>query len=496
MKRLSILLLLLPALCFAKTVGERFPAAVECALQEAGNNRKSLEKLLRYYQKAGNAEKYDAACFLVANMRWHSLGGTVLSYDAAVDSFRRASDAAYYRLIKGTTPEMQETDPLHKALKDSSAISAKRLAAFRFSDPEVSPEELLDIQALDGGFIRRQIEHAFKLRRQVPRVHDMPFRDFCEYILPYRAIADYPLVTGADTLSAFFGKYLQADTAQCMKSLAERYNRALWWLRHYHGQYPFETMLGFPDLFYTGVHECADIAEYAAQIFRACGVPATVEYNVAYRIWDTRHFMVAVPDMTGKWMPFNPEAQIPTTDYSGLRPCLNIFRFHFGAQPDNPYSLAAEKEPLPDDLANPCIEDVSALYLDVTEMSVSLDSTFPPGRHLAYLASFTPGVGLTAVTWGEKDKGRAVFKHVVKDNIYFPVSCRDDGRLLPAGRPFHLISDDTCENGWRIQYFPQPNGERVAVTLRRKYPPQAAPLGASCRHGWHSRVGSGLCKLQ
>ncbi len=470
MYRLVIFALVLSAFLPVLADKWEFSPEVEKALQEAGRNRKSLQAVLEHYRKAGDKEKYKAACFLVANMVWHRLGGRVVSYDAAIDSFRRAADAAYYGLIKGTTAEMQETDPLHRTLEDSSAAGAARLAKYHFAAPVVLGEEYADVEELDGAFVKRQVEHAFGLRKRVERVRRMSFDDFCRYVLPYRAIGGYPLVAGADEYASVFGKYLQADTTRNMTALGERYNRALWWLKHYHGQYPFETLLGFPDTFFMGIHDCVDIAENGARILRSCGLPAVVEYNVAYRIWASRHFMVAIPDEQGRWMPFNPESQVPSLDYSRYRTCLNILRFHFERVPDNPYSLTiGTSEPLPEDMADPCVEDVTALYMDVARLELPA-SGVPADRRLAYLASFTPGLGLTAVTWGVRKKGVFRFDKVVKDNIYFPVFCEDNGSLSPFGVPFSLYSDSTRREGWRMEPFLQPSGQLVPVTLKRKYP--------------------------
>jgi len=454
----------------AGRAGNGFPDDVEQALARAGGNRASLEKMLHRYRRSGDREKYRAACFLVRHMTWHSLGGHVVSYDAAVDSFRRAADSAYYALIAGTTALMQETDPLHRALVDSSRAAAERVKAYAFREPVVEPEELPDIATLDGRFLTKQIEHAFELRRRVDRVRRMPFADFCEQILPYRAIGGYPLVTGADELYGIFGKYLQADTARNYVALIERYNRALWWLRHFHGAYPFETTLGFPDLFFTGFHDCVDIAEYGAKILRACGVPAMVEYNQAYRIWSSRHFMVAIPDSLGRWMPFSPETEVPSSDYRGYRPCLNIVRLHFSRQENNPYSLRNAGEPLPEGMADPCMEDVSAGYMDVARLTLPLDAAVPAARKLVYLASFEPGNGLTAVTWGVRTARGFVFDCAVKDHLYFPAYCGDDGALRPFGTPFELHSDSLRPSEGRIVPLPRSAGVKVPVTLRRKYP--------------------------
>lgn len=440
-------------------------------LEKADGNRKSLVEMLRHYKRGKkDKERYEAACFLVSNMRWHSLGGRVVSYDPRIDSLRNRADSTYYRLIKGTTAEAQESDPLHKTLGDSAAAAAARVQAISFSEPEVEVFEMPDIRIIDGRFIASQIESAFRLRREKERIRNLSFADFCEYVLPYRSIGNYPLVVESKTLSDFFGKYLLPDESDGPEEIGARYNRVLWWLRHWHGRYPFDTTIGFPDLFYTGFHDCIDMACYCSLVFRSCGIPAAVDYNTAYKIWDTRHYMVSLPDGNGKWMSYDPESGLPTHDTKGLYPCLNIFRLHFGRQEGNPYSLRADGEPVPEELSDPCIEDVSRNYLSVTELDIPVTRPLPATHRLVYLASFQPGTGLTAVTWGiaDREKGKIHFGNVVTNHIYFPVTCERDGRLRPYGTPFSIREDK--ERGWVARPVVHEEGLTVPVRIGRKYP--------------------------
>lgn len=209
------------------SIDDEFPDDVMLTLEKADGNRKSLVEMLRRYKRGKDRERYEAACFLVSNMRWHSLGGRVVSYDPRIDSLRNRADSTYYRLIKGTTAEAQESDPLHKTLGDSAAAAAARVQAISFSEPEVEVFEKPDIRIIDGRFIASQIESAFRLRREKERIRNLSFADFCEYVLPYRSIGNYPLVVESKTLSDFFGKYLLPDESAGPEEIGARYNRVL-----------------------------------------------------------------------------------------------------------------------------------------------------------------------------------------------------------------------------------------------------------------------------
>lgn len=447
-----------------------FPSAVMSALQKAGANRESLEKMLRHYKHCGNDEKYKAACFLVSGMPYHQQNCHIRSYDKRLDSLCQSSMAAYYTLTKDATVAEMENSPLRQTLLDSAQAAGSRATAINFSSPQVEAAMRPDIETLSGEFIAAHIEHVFMLRKTVERIRKLSFSDFCEYVLPYRAMGNYPVVLPSGKFRDDYNRFMRADSSTDITESIARYNQAMWWIRRWNGQFPFDVPLGYPDLCFNGFQDCVDVANYGAQIFRACGIPAAVEFNVAYKVLDTRHFTVAVMDDEGRWMSFSPESELPSHDHSRLAPALNIMRLHFGPQRNNPAALA-QGEPLPEVLSDPCIEDVSHLYLDVGSLTIDIEKRIPRSRRLAYLASFQPGCGLVAVTWGKVSHfGRKVkFQQVVKDHIYFPVYCDDMGRLVPFAAPFVVRSSDN-EDGIKVERLLHPSGKYIATTLHRKYP--------------------------
>lgn len=447
-----------------------FPAAVMLALQKAGANRESLEKMLRHYKHCGNDEKYKAACFLVSGMPYHQQNCHIRSYDKRLDSLCQSSMAAYYTLTKDATVAEMENSPLRQTLLDSAQAAGSRATAISFSSPQVEAAIRPDIETLSGEFIAAHIEHVFMLRKTVERIRKLSFSDFCEYVLPYRAMGNYPVVLPSGKFRDDYNRFMRADSSTDITESIARYNQAMWWIRRWNGQFPFDVPLGYPDLCFNGFQDCVDVANYGAQIFRACGIPAAVEFNVAYKVLDTRHFTVAIMDDEGRWMSFSPESELPSHDHSRLAPALNIMRLHFGPQRNNPAALT-QGEPLPEVLSDPCIEDVSHLYLDVGALIIDIEKRIPRSRRLAYLASFQPGCGLVAVTWGKVSHfGRKVkFQQVVKDHIYFPVYCDDMGRLVPFAAPFVVRSSDN-EDGIKVERLLHPSGKYIATTLHRKYP--------------------------
>lgn len=131
------------------------PEAVEQGLQAAGANRASLERVLADYRRGPSSEKYDAACYLVAHMRWHKRAGYVEHYDPRLDSLWTAATTAYLTLTTGHSAADQRRQPLRKALNDTAAALRKRTEALRLTPPAMHIEEQPDAASLTGDYVRR-----------------------------------------------------------------------------------------------------------------------------------------------------------------------------------------------------------------------------------------------------------------------------------------------------------------------------------------------------
>lgn len=69
-KGLFILIcLLIPSVEGRPSIDDEFPDDVMLTLEKADGNRKSLVEMLRRYKRGKDRERYEAACFLVSNMR-------------------------------------------------------------------------------------------------------------------------------------------------------------------------------------------------------------------------------------------------------------------------------------------------------------------------------------------------------------------------------------------------------------------------------------------
>lgn len=444
-------------------------AEVEHALYQAGDNRASLETLLQGY--ARDKEKLAAARYLIANMVWHKVSGRVISHDHRMDSIRDRADSVYYALVAGRPDTAINNPRFNKKLSAVDRPFRKRSEALHLAEPEVEVGERTDIEVVDGTFLRRQIEHAFRLRREVPRVKALSREDFFRFILPYRSVTDYPLVEPSDTYYPYYAKYLRVADGDSLATIGRRYNLTTRRKRFFGGNYPLTSLTGFPELFYLGMSDCVPLANYCALALRACGVPTTTEFAIGYKVLNGFHMHVAMKDTDGRWLTFNPESSQPRHRDPKFREALNLYRINFERNTESPYFLRADGEPLPKELSHPCLEDVTQQSLETIKLE--LPCSLQTANRLAYLAAFNAqDGGLRPVTWGVRDSKRKTirFEHVVPDNLYFPVYYNEDEELVAFGDPFVLVADG--EGKWHTERPTQTECKPVQAMLRSKFPPK------------------------
>lgn len=443
------------------------PPEVTKALEQTGANRQGLELLLKRYRKS--PEKLKAAYFLLTNMAQHHTDGEVRNIDPQLPELEKQILNVYSSIIQDTRPDGRSSKVLNDSLKAAQKEMRTRVQAMTFTPPVYTQNRKNDLALADSAFIAGQVDRAFALRRSSPLVQRLSFNEFLEYILPYRSISNYPLAYPSSAFAGLYSQFLSTNGCDSLEAIAARYNHLMSNARLFAGKYPFKERTGLHELFFTGLHDCVDIAYYGANILRASGVPALVGYNSCNRYFRSNHFFVAAFNKDGQPCTFNPESSLPVYRYQ-FDQSLNLFYFYFSPRPNNPADLAAPGEPIPDNLSDPCIEDHTEWSTNVC--TLTLPYTAPEKRTLAYLASFNSQTGLTAVTWGRVDAAhkRVTFEKVVPNNLYFPVICCDDRQLKAFGNPFLFTADSLHPQGQMTKTFTADNACTVSTLLKRKFP--------------------------
>lgn len=442
---------------------------VEYALKKAGKNRASLETVLSEYSRdKKDCEKYEAACFLISNMIWHKSFASLPKYDKKIDNEAIMVDSLYYSIFKSSNDWSERNNNFKKCLNEAAEIHQKKVSGRKYQPILSIAFPTYDIELIDGKFLKRQIESAFLLRKTNRDVKNLSFNDFCEYILPYRFVGNYPYVYDRDMYTRLFDKYLKE--LNDVDEVVRRYNYITNDFKKLSGKYPYKECIGLPSLFYYGVLDCIDMSNYAGSTLRSLGYPAASEFTIAYKVYEGRHFYVSTKDSQNRWVSFSPESSPTIYRNPKFAANLNFFRQYFGKQQNNPFSLKGDKEYIPNDLSDPCIEDVSRLYVDVKKIQITCNIN--TNNKLIYLASFTTNGGLIPVTWGRynKESQIASFENVIPDNLYFPVYYNTVGRLCGFGKPFWIHSEGEGADKYKINYIEPHNGQFVDAGIVRKYP--------------------------
>lgn len=132
------------------------------ALQQAGDNRAELEKVLAHFKDDPDPLKYRAAKFLIENMPYH------YTYEGkAIEAY----DSVYLQMADEPLPER------NKFFKE-------RTDSIRFSDQRFA----IDIQTVKADYLIRAIDEACDTWRRSSWQDDYDEELFFNYVLPYRIL--------------------------------------------------------------------------------------------------------------------------------------------------------------------------------------------------------------------------------------------------------------------------------------------------------------------
>lgn len=153
---------------------------LEYALISAGRNRPQLEQVLEHYKD--EPEKLSAAKFLIENMPAH--------YSYQGEDINRYYELAYKIITSNLTPKEQRDSLL--------SISEKQFLGLEY-------RTIPDVKVITSDFLIHNIDAAFEKWKSCEWASHLTFDDFCEWLLPYKAVELQNLDSWRDTLSNYFG---------------------------------------------------------------------------------------------------------------------------------------------------------------------------------------------------------------------------------------------------------------------------------------------------
>lgn len=422
------LLMLLPGSCRRGTPGPtpeiatdlKWPAAIETALEKAEGNRAQLEQVLIHYAQLGDPQKRQAAEYLIANMEGHSFAELALfdtsGVEVDLDVLAYPDYPALIEVVTEIERERGELDYDRKSLEP-------------------------DLEHITADLLIENIDLAFKAYCERPWAKHLAFEDFLAYVLPYRG--------SNEPLESWRGYFLErfADLPREMKDptdpieAAERINRDLiTWFTFDSRFYLHPTDQGLCEMREKGLGRCEDMTNLAIYAMRANALPVTSDYTPYWANSGNNHAWNAILGRGEVVLPFMGCEAHPG-HYRLWNKLAKVYRKTYGQQPGNLAFSKPEDEAVPRWLSGRNYADVTADYVQVSDVNISLTRTPPDTISFAFLCVFNDG-RWGALQWGRIDDALVRFVDMGRDIVYLPAFylCEE---IAPAGPAFILTAGGT-----------------------------------------------------
>ena len=424
-----IFLLIIPLLPLVSCTGK-----LERALRLAGDNRSELESVIRHY--ADSPQKKDAAVWLIENMPGHvSLGGDYAGYCDAMDS-----------ILAGRRE--------FKAYEEFEAYWQEIVDLEKIWHPRV--KNVKDIEVIDSAMLVGDVDAAFEAWQNGEWAGHLDYEQFKEWLLPYKCFEGQPLFPWRDSLKSFAAgdlshlnecyEYInnpRAAITHVVHELDSLNQKEEWGFLP--GGYPVyrpSTFIRFPK------STCANDCRITAMVVKSKGIPISLDYITQWPDKALNHIWCSYPSLRGKTEVFDPFMSDPGSSYYPYARFAKVFRWSY-----EPYKY------VPDFFKDPFFKDVTAEYLETSDLRVRLNKrSYYLGKRV-YIAVFDDKEW-KPVWWGRSWLGFARFKDMGRRITYIVL----DEERKPISEPFEVDALG------KINYLKAEKDSSVNFRITRKYP--------------------------
>lgn len=398
---------------------------LEAALRRAGKNRAQLELVLKHY--AGDTLKREAAIFLITHL-----------------------DLQYTSINSGTSAL---EDRLMQTAGMSEAMANRFMDSIELASPLNSAEERSrtpDIQTITAEIFIENIDNAFIAWQSQPWKDSVGFRDFCNYILPYKCgaaqVQSWRSIyrdAGSEVLRPGMSMMAMVDTLLVAFRPQYRHINAMREGRDIPPVALLQIMAG----------QCYNWAYLTNYLLRSQGIPAAVLNAPQWATYSVGHAWNGILQADGKVLPYAIDNVVPYV-FDPLRWSYKAGKIYMQAYERNPESFAmyaAERGiiSVPSHLRDPRIIDVTAQCMRTVTLPVEI--LYPAPGHCDYLFLCVFGrEKYEALDWTLVHDNQAAFNHVGVDIVCMP-AWYIDKTYIPAADPvrisydgdLHVLSPDT-----------------------------------------------------
>ncbi|MDR0384589.1 MAG: hypothetical protein LBH60_00770 [Prevotellaceae bacterium] len=420
---------------------------IEEVLKQAGDNRGELEKVLTHYGKnSADSLKLRAAEFLIVNMPGHYSydGPDILSYYKEIDPV----------LVSRENPHVK---------KDSIEKIAQKY-------PGLNSKTIEDIRIVTAGFLIRNIEQSFEAWEK-PRARHLNFRQFCEYLLPYKCTELQQMDAWRYTLSIRFGTDAlrmphNDETSASTYHLACMINAEIRRSVTPFSKYLFkQEFAGYDFLNASSIYKipfglCPDYVALGVSVLRSHGIPVVAEETPLWGRQDTGHSWYTILNNNGDNCISGYD--ISTNFGSVFFPTRDVPKVYRQTYAQNPFVTEYLKKTA---YIHPSInlfkQDVTDEYIATTDVEIPVFK-YRKKDSYAYIALFN-GREWETVDVGTVKDGKAKFRKMGRNLLYL-VLVYSGNEITPVSHPFILK-----RNG-ELNYIVPDTDTAKSIKIHRKYP--------------------------
>jgi hypothetical protein len=416
------------ALLFSASCSENSaPNLLQDALNMAGENRSELEKVLSRYRQEDSL-KYRAACFLVENMPHHSYyEGELLDHYLA-----------YFRLLSESKANAAAPQMLSDSLN-------RLYGGFSYH----SLQHRQDILTLDSAYICNNIDWAFKVWREQPWGANVPFDDFCEYILPYRVGNEKPEYW-REKLHKEYNALLDPLRYGEPEAAKDPINAVRHLMRHITRREEIRfTTVAPASLPHVGASvaqfksgSCKELTDYAVYACRALGIPCHVDFVPMRGNDNVGHSWISFKDKERELYAQDFPESVVAVRTSGFRkdPKVKVYRHTFSCNLLMKNRLTSLGASFPEIFDPPMLADVTYPYAEHFMQRVAIPSDRLYRRKVktgvAYLC-VARYLEWEPVAWAPIEKDGATFSEIQKGAI-MRIAAWENDRPVYLSDPFRI----------------------------------------------------------
>lgn len=389
---------------------------VKNALDLAGKNRVEINRFLEQYSNSGDAQKNDAARWLVANMDGHGFARIEL---CDKDKKELGFDALTFATLGEAQARLDEIGKLHPDA-DFRKISFQA-----------------DLEHASSEFLTAHLEGAFDAWRSLPWAKSISYEAFREHILPYRGSNEpldlwrAPATKKLETLV----KELRASGETDVRVVGERVRGTVHpWVAFSDLYYVHPTDQSYTEMIEDKRGRCEDITNMVSFGMRSVATMCASDYTPWWAASDNNHAWEVVLDAQGEGR-------------AGLAGrAAKVYRKTFAHQAESLAAITQSHEVVPRWLSGSHYIDVTAQYQPTSDVTVEIvaKSELLDGQRFAYLAVFNGGAW-RPIHWGHVTNsatgGKAATFQAMGRNICYLPMLHIKGEDIPAGVPFILDLD-------------------------------------------------------